>query len=986
MSVIADIKPPPDLPEALRPDLEDRLTAFAGAVRDAGIDPQVFAGVSQSLARVFACSDFVAASCTRHPELLPELIAGGDLDAPASGETCRRRLRRALGDPGVLDESAAAAILRRFRRREMVRIAWRDLSGRSSLAEVMLELSALAETCLQQALEVLYARQVETYGRPLSDAGDPQQLVVVAMGKLGARELNFSSDIDLIFAYPRSGRTRGGGRSIRNEEFFLRLCRRLVKLIGAAGPDGRVFRVDLNLRPYGENGPLVMNFGAMEEYYLRQGREWERYAWIKARVAAGDREAGKRLLERLRPFIYRRYLDFGAFESLRDMKERIAREVKRRRLEDNIKLGRGGIREVEFFGQMFQLIRGGVTPRLQRRSILKVLEVLAEENIVPRQVTRELASAYRFLRRTENRLQEFEDRQTHRLPGDPVPRARLAYAMGFDDWEAFDGRLRAVMDVVHRHFGQLLAGGRGESLSGAQEPALTALEDIWQAVVRGEEALRRLQRAGFERPGDILSQLDHLRDDVLTRSLSLEARRRLDRLMPRLLDSLRSAPEAPLVLGRIADLLRTILRRSSYLALLLENPAALTHLVRLAGASPWIITHLTRHPVLLDELLDPRTLYTPPRRSEIARDIRARLANIDPNDLEYQIEALNVFKQACVLRVAAADVTGHLPLMRTSDHLTDIAEVIVGEVLELAWRHLVRRHGLPACSSQRSAAGRGFAVVAYGKLGGIELGYGSDLDLVFLHAGRRGQTLGGRQSVDEGEFFARLGQRVVHILTAHTGAGVLYEADMRLRPSGSSGLLVSHIDAFEEYQLEKAWTWEHQAIIRARAIAGDPSLMDRFRQIRGRVLRLPREAEKLRHEVADMRERIRRERLKPSADTFDLKQDHGGIVDIEFLVQFLVLLHARSHAELLRWTDNVRLLEELTHTGVLSDTDAYLLRETYLACRQQVHRLDLQEKPARVPRQHMAAPCGRVWRLWRRHLGDPEHEPHTAPRQGGRQP
>ena len=972
MTVIADIKPPPDLPQALRPELEDRLAAFAQASDEAGIDPQVFSAVSQTLARVFACSAFVAGSCTRYPALLPDLIAAGELDAPASAEAYRQRLRRALGDPAAVDEEAAAAVLRRFRRREMVRIAWRDLSGRSSLAEVMLELSALAETCLQQALDVLYARQVAAFGQPVSDRGDPQQLVVIAMGKLGARELNFSSDIDLIFAYPRSGQTRGGGRTTRNEEFFLRLCRRLVKLIGTAGADGRVFRVDLNLRPYGENGPLVMNFGAMEEYYLRQGREWERYAWIKARVVAGDREAGNRLLERLRPFIYRRYLDFGAFESLRDMKERIAREVRRRRLEDNIKLGRGGIREVEFFGQMFQLIRGGVTPRLQRRSILKVLEVLADENIVPGPVIRELASAYRFLRRTENRLQESEDRQTHRLPADPVQRTRLAYAMGFDDWAAFDGRLKAVMAAVHRHFDQLLSGGREAKVGADRDAAITSLDEVWQALVQGEEARQRLQRAGFEQPGDVLLQLDHLRDDMLTRSLSLEARRRLDRLMPRLLSSLREAPEAPLVLGRIVDLLKTILRRSSYLALLLENPAALTHLVRLAGASPWIISHLTRHPVLLDELLDPRTLYTPPCRSEIARDIKARLASIDPNDLEYQIETLNVFKQACLLRVAAADVTGHLPLMRTSDHLTDIAEVIVGEVLELAWRHLVRRHGLPSCSPARGAARRGFAVVAYGKLGGIELGYGSDLDLVFLHAGGRGQTVGGRQPVDDGQFFARLGQRVVHILTAHTGAGVLYEADMRLRPSGSSGLLVSHVDAFEEYQLEKAWTWEHQAIIRARAIAGDPALMDRFREIRGRVLRLPREAGALRREVADMRERMRRERLKPSADTFDLKQDRGGIVDIEFLVQYLVLLNAHRHAELLRWTDNVRLLEELTHTGVLSDADAYLLRETYLTCRQRVHRLDLQEKPARVPRQSVAAPCDRVWRLWRRYLGDPD--------------
>ncbi len=982
MTVLPDIKPPPDLPDLLRPGLEDRLAAFENAVAETEVSAQAFSRVSEALPRVFACSHFVAKTCTGRPGLLQELIDSGDLAAPASGSTYRQRLLDVLGDPAEVTEERAADVLRRFRQREMVRIAWRDIAGLSSLTEVMQELSALAETCLQAALEVLYTRLLEIFGQPVSDRGDPQQLVIIAMGKLGARELNFSSDIDLIFAYPRPGHTRGTGRRISNEEFFLRLCRRLVRLIGAAEAEGLVFRVDLNLRPYGENGPLVMNFDAMEDYYLRQGREWERYAWIKARVVAGDHEAGARLLEALRPFIYRRYLDYGAFESLRGMKTRIAREVKRRRLEDNIKLGRGGIREIEFFGQMFQLIRGGVTPRLQRRSILAVLEVLADENIIPRQVADELASAYRFLRRTENRLQEFEDRQTHRLPGDPVRRARLAYGLGFDGWDAFHGRLNSVMQDVHRHFDQLLAGGRKSGGRAAQgrDPASAWLEEIWQGVLSGEGARRRLQQLGFDNPGEIITLLDHLRDDADTRNLSLEARRRLDKLMPLLLDSLRPAPEAAVVLGRIADLLKTILRRSSYLALLLENQSALTHLVRLAGASPWIITHLTRHPVLLDELLDPRTLYTPPRRDEVAQDLKSRLAHIDPADLEYQIEAMNVFKQACVLRVAAADVTGHLPLMRTSDHLTDIAEVIVCEVMELAWRHLVERHGLPACSAALDGAGRCFAVVAYGKLGGIELGYGSDLDLVFLHAGGRRQTTGGRQPVDEAQFFARLGQRVVHILTAHTAAGVLYETDMRLRPSGSSGLLVSHIDAFEEYQLEKAWTWEHQAIIRARAIAGDPLLVARFNAVRARVLSLPRDRAKLRREVAGMRERMRRERLKPAPGIFNLKQDRGGIVDIEFLVQYLVLLHAHTHPELLRWTDNVRLLEALTRTGILSDTDAYLLRETYLAFRQRIHRLNLQEKPARVPRKSVAASGARVWRLWQRHLGDSSGQTPERPK------
>ena len=958
---------PPGLPSQLAADCRARQVAFEQAAN--GIDLPVDAAFAEALKRVFACSDFACKLCVQHPDLLAELAASGDLRRSYERDCYRKRLARQVAIiRRPLAPERLGELLRCFRQREMLRIAWRDLAGWCNLDAVMADLSALAEACLQTALEVLYERLCARYGTPAAPDAAPQNLVVIGMGKLGAGELNFSSDIDLVFTYPQAGETRDGPRSIGNEKFFLHLCRDLVQVIGARTAHGLVFRVDLNLRPYGENGPLCMHFDAMEDYYLRQGREWERYAWIKARAVAGDIPAGKRLLGILRPFIYRRYLDFGAFDALREMKSRISREVRRKRLRNDIKLGPGGIREIEFFAQMFQLIRGGVTPRLQERRLLKVLQILSQERLIEQPVAAALSRAYVFLRNTEHRLQEFADQQTHRLPDAPLARTRLAYAMGFSGWADFARRLRQHMQTVHQHFSQLLAdAGSTRKEQGAQETTPGRLSHIWRADIPATEAREQLQQLGFEHAAEIARLLHDLRHDRVMRNLSSAARRRLDRLMPLVLETIRNRPFSDATLGHIIDLVKAVLRRSSYLALLAENPSTLQHLVRLTEASGWILALLTRHPVLLDELLDPRTLYRPASRPALEREIQNRLSGIDPLDLEQQIETLVVFKQAGMLRVAAADISGHLPLMKTSDHLTDIAEVVVTRALELAWRHLVQRHGHPDGRQTSGTAQSCFAVIAYGKLGGIELGYGSDLDLVFLHAGSHGRT-DGPQAIDNAQFYIRLGQRMVHILTTRSRAGRLYETDMRLRPSGSSGLLVSHVGSFEDYQLEKAWTWEHQAIIRARAIAGDLQLGRRFAEIRAKVLSRKRDPRKLRREIVAMRARMRAEHLKPATGMFDLKQGYGGIVDIEFLVQYLVLRHAHSHIELQRWTDNVRLLQALMETQVLSPQNAHFLRETYLACRQTVHRLNLQQKPARVTSRVLTEHCRRVWEIWQRHL------------------
>jgi glutamate-ammonia-ligase adenylyltransferase len=946
-------------PDLLKADLETKRERLRRALDESGVHLPADRDLEDQLPRVFAFSDFVADSCIRDPLLLSQHWSSGDLRHPPAAGALREQLKSVLQDANDIEDLAAR--LRRFRRRELVRIAWRDLMGSADLAATTSDLSDLAEACLDQALGWLYGRQCAEQGTPTAADGTPMGLVVLALGKLGARELNFSSDIDLIFAFPGEGETRRANRPVEHGEFFSRLCRRLIQVIGQPTGEGFVFRVDLRLRPFGDNGPLALSFDAMERYYQEQGRDWERYAWIKARTVAGDEPAGAELLKRLNSFVYRRYLDFGAFESLRAMKQMIAQEVARRGMHRNIKLGRGGIREIEFFGQMFQLIRGGVSPRLQRRPIREVLAALAAEGHIPEPVGRELDQAYVFLRTVEHRLQEAADQQTHELPADPLGRARLAASLGFDSHDAFMAALDRHRECVHGHFQLLLAAPEAERPDPHHDHGIG---DIWHRKADPAEAAALLLQKGYDPPAEALQILQDLHEDSATRALSPTGRQRLDRLIPLVVAAAGRAGQPLIALRRLADLIRAVERRTSYLALLLEYPAALAHLVKLADASPWIASLLSQHPVLLDELLDPRTLYRPPARAALESEIRRRLDRAPVEDLEAQIEALCIFKQTSVLRVAAADVSGRLPLMRVSDYLSDIAETAINAVVDLAWRHLADRHGLPDCHLNGVRCERGFGVVAYGKLGGLELGYGSDLDLVFLHAGADGQTRGGPHPIDNAQFFNRLGQRVIHLLTSHTRAGRVYDIDTRLRPSGISGILVQHVEAFRDYQWNHAWTWEHQALIKARPVSGDPLIAARFDAVRAEVLSRPRPRRQLRAEVAEMRARMRAERQRPAAGVFDLKQDPGGIVDIEFLVQYLVLRQAHRVPELVRWTDNVRLIQTLIGSAVLGEVTAHVLKHAYLIYRAAAHQLSLQEKPARVPAEKFERLQRRVRRIW----------------------
>ena len=950
------------VPEALRADLAAQWEAYLAAAAAAGCSPPAQPDFLRKLGQVWAGSRFVAQACSRDPGILSDLLASGDLLGDYAVGELDAKVRDALTP--TTDDRELGIALRRLRRREMVRIAWRDLAGWARVEDVLEDLSALADACVRGALTRLFDWQCRAAGTPKTVDARPQGLVVLGMGKLGARELNFSSDIDLIFAYPEDGRT-SGRRGTSHEEFFMRLAQRLIQALDEATDQGFVYRVDMRLRPYGDSGPLAMSFAALEDYYQSQGREWERYAMVKARPLTGDPDAVAELESLLLPFVYRRYLDFGAFEQLREMKALIQREVERRGLGEDIKLGPGGIREVEFIAQAFQLVRGGREPALRERSLLKILSRLAARELLPEFAAQRLAEAYRFLRRVENRLQAYADEQTHRLPEDKAGRLRLAFTLGFGDWEGFIRVLDKHRRFVHGQFEQVFSAPQADAADASSANA--NFEALWSGLLDATAARQLLAAAGCEDCDEVLRRLVAFREGAALRALGSRGRGRLDRLMPLLLGAISEAAEPSQTFVRVLTVVEAIVGRSAYLALLVEHPVALSQLVRLCAASPWITEQLARYPLLLDDLLDPRQLYAPPTRSELQHQLALRLGQIAAEDLEQQMDALRQFQKTAVLRVAAADVLGATPLMRVSDHLTDIAEVILGEVLRLCWRHMVQRHGTPGGHPDAGGVPTGFSIVAYGKLGGIELGYGSDLDLVFLHDGRAdAPRTTGAKPLDNAVFFARLGQRIIHVLNTLTPAGVLYEVDMRLRPSGASGLLVTSLNAFAEYQRSDAWTWEHQALVRARPVAGDPALAAAFAAVRREVLARERNPMTVQREVREMRERMRQELDQRDPARFDLKQGTGGIADIEFMVQYLVLRHAHGHPNLLVWSDNIRLLETLGAEGLLASDEAALLADAYRSYRKRVHELTLQELPAVVDADEFSGFRQRVGAVWQR--------------------
>ncbi len=955
-------------PLSLSPQMERATGAEIEAARataSADWDPVLAEPrIAASLPFVWTMSEFVAASLRRDSRLLPQLLEDGLLFLPLARHTLLEQLNVELQD--VVADAEVMRSLRRFRRRQMVRIAWRDLCGWAPVEETLGDLSALADVCIKAACDHASRVLSGRHGQPRDMEGRPQSLVILGMGKLGGCELNFSSDIDLVFLYPQGGET-DGQRSISNTEYFVKLGQRLIQLLANTTPDGFVYRVDMRLRPFGDSGPLVASFDAFEAYLQQHGRDWERYAYVKARVITGS-EYGKDLYRNmLRPFVYRRYLDFGVFESLREMKALIAREVERRDLQDNVKLGPGGIREIEFIVQAFQLIRGGSDSRLQSRELLPTLALLNGQKLLPQQAVTDLREAYRFLRRVENRLQEWNDEQTHRLPTDREAQLKLALATGYGDWASLREELDLHRSRVSQHFSAIVFAPATHD-----SDVVVAFESLLEAGSGDAVRIAELRRLGYPQPQPLVEQIAKLRDSSYYRRLDDAGRRRLHLLLPRLLRTLVRDPHPDVTFARLLKIVEMIGGRTVYLALLNENRTALERLIDLCARSQFLADQIATYPLLLDELIDERLFEELPSRERFRTELLERMDGAQHDGAERQIDLLKQFQRAALFRIAVADLSGHLPLMKVSDRLTDLAELILQQVFVLAWAQVAERSGRPFCGPNESQLREaGLIAVAYGKLGGRELGYGSDLDLVFLHdSGGEVQRTQGPQPIDNTVFFARLGQRIVHLLTVYSAAGRLYEIDTRLRPSGKGGLLVQSLAGFAAYQRREAWTWEHQALLRARAVAGPRSLMEEFETIRIDMLRHAVRHDMLQEDVRTMRARMRNELSKAKAGQFDLKQDAGGIADIEFLTQYWVLQWADRYPEIICFSDNIRQLESLASGNLVPQLEVDFLTATYRKYRERMHHLSLDEASGVIDAAEFVEERRRVVETWRTAMGE----------------
>jgi glutamate-ammonia-ligase adenylyltransferase len=885
-----------------------------------------------SLADIPETSRYLGRLLAAKPALAAEVEAS--LDQPLTREDLSSWL---AAQPA--GEADLKAVLRRLKQRAYARIATRDLAGLAPLGEVVECMTLIAELAVARAVEVIGKGLAERYGTPRGADGRAQELIVIGMGKLGGRELNVSSDIDLIFVYPEDGDT-DGTKSISNFEYFTRLGRALINAIADVTEDGQVFRVDMRLRPNGDSGPLVCSFDMLENYFVTQGREWERYAWIKARPLTGRRHEELEAIRR--PFVFRKYLDFGAINAMRELHAQIRQEVAKKDKADNVKLGPGGIREIEFIAQVFQLIRGGRDPALQIKPTLQVLRRLADNGLLAAEAVAELSAAYDFLRRVEHRLQYLDDAQTHMLPTGNADRAIIARAMGYG---SFDGLLAELDDhraAVARHFEAVFADpNRGEHKHAG----------MWRGA-GGEDQGEEFAKLGYRQPREAAARVAALREGPRYQQLAASIRERFDALVPQLIQAAAEMPNPDATLLRSLDLLESISRRAAYLALLQQYPQALRKVAELVSSSSWAADYLQRHPILLDELLDPRLLDVLPDWSGVREQLAARLDELEP-DTERQMDLLRETHHAQVFRLLAQDVAGLYTVERLADHLSELADILLDAAIGRAWLKMPKRH----------VETPKFAVISYGKLGGKELGFASDLDLVFLFDD---------PAPEAGENYARLGTRLNTWLSAQTAAGQLFETDLRLRPNGDSGLVVSSMESFRKYQLESAWVWEHQALTRARFSAGDTAVGEAFEKIRCEVLCQQRDLAKLRADIVEMRQKMmdsHATRGDLRETVFDLKHDPGGLVDVEFIVQYLVLGHAHAHPELTGNKGNIALLKMAADAGLIPGDLAETVRNAYRDYRRMQHGLRLNGTKARVAPEEVGDRVTAVRELWRRVFG-----------------
>ena len=929
-----------------------RMLQSIGEIGDTDYQQKVLHTLSnrQELKTVWSASEFVAQCCATNPELIYEIIESGDLDRQSTKRELANRLSDFVDQPD--DEDILHRRLRQARRREMIRIAWRDLTGAAGLHETMQQVSQLADSCIQSALYFHNLWLGQRFGQPCDENGEPACMVVLGLGKLGGNELNYSSDVDLLFAFDLPGETRGTEQQkiIDNQEYFIKLGRKLVAALDPVSADGFVFRTDMRLRPNGDSGPLALSFPALEHYYQTHGRTWERYALIKARVVAGDNDAGSTLLSMLRPFVYRKYLDFGAFDAIREMKNMIERQLKQKGMEQDIKLGWGGIREVEFLLQSHQLIRGGREKQLQTNSVYKAAQIQQELGVLDAASCQCLMAGYEFLRNTEHRLQMLADRQTQILPESGDEKSRLAWTMGYANWQAYSVDLKNHRQNIHDLFKTIM---QSDQASNKPDNAMTNLLALWEGSLPSETAVGFLQDQGFTDAKVIPPLLIEFQQGRLYQSFSGTERDRVDRLMPLALSEAAKHQQSARAMSSFISVLEGIGRRTAYLSLLIENPIAIKQLLHLCAASPWLSRHIGQNPVILDELIHPMVDVREQSAEELQLQMRTRLQQLDDDDEEAQMNTLREFQHGQILRIAAADVSNTLEVDDVHGGLTRLAEALLNQVFSDAQAFTKKKLGNPHCQA---------GVIAYGKFASAELGYHSDLDLVVCYDNDANTDAAQNQQSEH--FFNRAGRRMIHLLTTRTRAGVLYELDMRLRPSGKSGTLVTSLSSFFDYQIKNAWTWEHQALVRSRVVVGSDSFRQQFEQSRKLVLTTRRDSAILAKDVIDMRRKMIDANCQSTDELYDLKLDEGGIVDIEFLLQYWILLHAHETEQLIEPRSTSEVIAALNLHGLISNEQAETLHNCYQTYLRYSLNLKLMDRPVLSDQNALLEERSAIKALW----------------------
>jgi [glutamine synthetase] adenylyltransferase / [glutamine synthetase]-adenylyl-L-tyrosine phosphorylase len=897
----------------------------------------------QASTNLASYSRFVQRLQRRYADWLPLL---------APGEPSRNSLSEAfeaLQGKG-LDTGAALRVLRQL---TMERLAQLDCTQQAPLQVITHSMTWLAEVTLDIACRQALADLDSIHGVPMTASGQRAELWIVGMGKLGARELNVSSDIDLIYVYDEDGETAGnaeGRNKISTQEYFSRAVKRMYALIGDTTEHGFVFRVDLALRPNGNSGPSVVSLDALEEYLLVQGREWERFAWMKSRVVAPRSAVVGGSAQNLRsvvlPFVFRRYLDYNVFESLRTLHQQIRDHAAKRSAghperANDVKLSRGGIREIEFTVQLLQVVRGGQFPELRTRPTLDALQRVAKAGLMPQATADALSAAYVFLRQVEHRIQYLDDQQTHVLPTRDDDLAWIAQTMGYADTCSFLTALDAHREVVAQEFDILLGGDREcKGCNGKNGQRAPAELDGIASVFSGRIGERLAQWPGNPR-------VQALRDD---------ARGRLMRLLQRTAQWLEDGRISEEAVLRMVDWIEPLLRRESYLALMLERPSVHERLLRLLGAAKWPARYLLQHPGVIDELAGGNLFDSRFDAAEFEAELQARLVALQRTGEDDEESLMNLLRRAHhaeQFRTLARDVEGVLTVEQVADDLSALADVVLRVTARWCWSRLKQKH-------REEPA---IAIIAYGKLGGKELGYGSDLDIVFVYDDEDERAQ---------EIYAAFVRKLINWMTVKTADGDLYEIDTALRPNGNAGLLVTRFEAYADYQAQRgsnaAWTWEHQAMTRARFVMGLPSLAPRFDAVRHAVISAPRDAASLKAEIVAMRERVRQGH-PVKADRFDVKHSPGGMVDAEFAVQYLVLLHTAQHPELADNVGNIALLQRAEKVALLPAGVGEAAANAYREMRRIQHRARLNEEPTDVELVTLAEQRDAVLTLWRLVMG-----------------